>query len=485
MSSLSQIQAALRDEIRALSEKAKVPGYVAGIYHHGKQSELAVGTANLNTQAPMTTDTSWLLGSVSKVLTTHLVLRYVEKGLVDLDAPVVRYLPDFRLSEPGAAERIRVRQLLNHTNGIDADTLMPVVEAGPGAMKSYVDMLARCGTLFAPGGFIHYSNPGFVLAGRIVEVLSGATYNQVLEQELFAPVGMDRSCTSAAQAILHRTAIGSFPDPKTGEPRATPLFMLPASAAAAGATQIVTIGDLLKFARTHLRGGVAPEGRRVLSEDHVRLMQAPSFDLKTPSLPAMGLGWWLAPVAGTTALCHGGGSPGGVSSLAVFPELDLAIAGFGNSPAAPMIHDAVVETVLERGFGRRVEWSPQPRRVSDLVRYEGVYGSFQARHHLTAHTDHLSLRAEFVPFDDEHLRVLARYGGVEPTVEAMQKPAVDYIPVAEDLFVAKAARLDACAGLWGRMNLLSFHGDDGNGRPRYMHSGFRCARREDLSARSQ
>jgi CubicO group peptidase (beta-lactamase class C family) len=100
-----------------------IPGYLAGVYHDGAQVVLAQGTANVSTAAPMREDTGFLFGSITKVLTTTLVMQQVERRAVDLDERVVTYLPEFGLITPGAAERIRVRHLLNHTNGIDADLL--------------------------------------------------------------------------------------------------------------------------------------------------------------------------------------------------------------------------------------------------------------------------------------------------------------------------------------------------------------------------
>jgi len=83
--------------------------------------------------APMREDTGFLFGSITKALTTTLVLQQVERGLVDLDERVVTYLPEFHLSTPSAAEKIRVRNLLTHTDGIDADLFFPDAK-GRGAL---------------------------------------------------------------------------------------------------------------------------------------------------------------------------------------------------------------------------------------------------------------------------------------------------------------------------------------------------------------
>jgi CubicO group peptidase (beta-lactamase class C family) len=120
----------------------KVPGYLAGVYHDGDQTIVAHGTANAATRAPMRDDTGFLFGSVTKVLTTTLVLQQVERGMIDLDERVVTYLPEFHLATPAAAEKIRVRHLLTHTNGIDADLLF-VDANGSGALKVFLEALGQ------------------------------------------------------------------------------------------------------------------------------------------------------------------------------------------------------------------------------------------------------------------------------------------------------------------------------------------------------
>src|SRR5262245_50723680 len=117
------------DRLRAVlndrASKGDIAGAVVGISIGGEELVLAHGSANLNTNQPFTEDTGFLLGSVTKVLVTTVLLRLVERGLVDLDAPARRYVPEFTLSDKDAAERITVRMLVNHTNGIDSDSLCP------------------------------------------------------------------------------------------------------------------------------------------------------------------------------------------------------------------------------------------------------------------------------------------------------------------------------------------------------------------------
>jgi CubicO group peptidase (beta-lactamase class C family) len=99
----------IREQAAAHCESSKIPGYVAGVYHDGAQTVVAHGVANVVAGAPMRDDTGFLFGSVTKLLTTTLVMQQVERGIIDLDERVITYLPEFHLTTPAAAEKIRVR----------------------------------------------------------------------------------------------------------------------------------------------------------------------------------------------------------------------------------------------------------------------------------------------------------------------------------------------------------------------------------------
>ena len=176
------------------------------------------------------------------------------------------------------------------------------------------------------------------------------TYHDLLKHEVYATAGMDDSCTSAEEAILRSTAVGHFPDPATMGARRTGMFMLPDSWAPAGSTPIGTICDLLAFGRTHLAGGVAPSGKRLLSRESTARMQSVSHDMGTPNVPPIGLGWLLVPFGETIVLSMSGASPGGVAVLVVVPEHDLVFAAFGNDPRAMALHDQILLWLLRQHF---------------------------------------------------------------------------------------------------------------------------------------
>jgi CubicO group peptidase (beta-lactamase class C family) len=471
-SPLEAVAAHIREQAAAHCEPGMVPGYLAGVYHDGAQAVVAHGTANTVTRAPMAENTGFLFGSVTKVLTTTLMLRQAERGTVDLEERVIKYLPEFTLTTPGAAGRIRVRNLLNHTNGIDADLFFPDAMGGD-ALKIYLDGLGRhCGVLFGPGEYVGYSNGGMIVAGRLLETVTGTGYHDLLKSEVYAPAGMHDSCTSAGEAILRSTAVGHFPDPAAGGARRTGMFALPDTWAPVGATATGTIGDLLAFGRTHLAGGVSPSGERVLSREWAARMQAVSHDMTTPNVPPIGLGWLVMPFGETTVLAHSGASPGGVSLLAVVPGHDLVFAAFGNGPQAMVLHDQLLLWLLREHLNRQVpDLVPGTSPAGDLTGYAGTYRSSQLRVDVSVADGQLEEKMTYEPADEEQERIFTGFAG-----GPVQAPPRRFTPVGKDLFAPAGMPLAAFNG-YSRMLLVSYHGAR-DGRPGYRCAGGRMTRRE-------
>ena len=471
-SKLSNLTTHLREQIAAFCEASKLPGYLAGVYHNGDQTVVAHGVANVVTGARMHEDTGFLFGSVTKLLTSTLVLQQVERGAIDLDERVIKYLPDFKLTTPGTAEKIRIRNLLTHTNGIDADLFFLDVK-GRDALKAFVEGLGQyCGALFEADKYISYSNGGMIVAGRILEVVTGMSYHDLLKREVYAPIGMENSCTSPEEAILRSTAVGHFPDPATKGARRTSMFMLPESWAPAGSTPIGTIHDLLAFTRTLLSNGVSPLGKRVLSHESTASMQSVQYDMKSPNISLMGLGCPLLSFGKTTVLSISGASPGGMAVVAIVPEHDFAFAAFGNDSRAIMLHDQLMLWLIREHLKLEVpDLISKTVPVDDLTPYAGTYRSNQLRVDVSIVDGQLEENMTYEPIDGSQKRIFDNFsGGLYPF------PPRRYAPIQKDLFAPAGMPLQAFNG-YSRNALISFHGVI-NGRAYYRFAGGRMTRRE-------
>lgn len=383
----------LQETVQDLVARSGVPGAVVGVLEDGRIETAAAGIANLNSGVEMTPETLFLTGSITKVWTTTLLMTLVEQGLVDLDAPVKRYLADLVLGEPGVADALVVRHLVTHTSGIDAAIFLDEMGEGDEAIANFVDRLQDKGQLFGPGEYFSYNNAGFVLAGRIVEVVTGEGYSDAMRHRLFAPLGLERSLFTAKEAILHRMAIGH--QPGAGGYVPTRRFLMPECLAPAGTTFITSVRDTLTFVQTHLSTVTA--GPRLLSSESVDRMAAHHIDFPVPETGSVGLSWLRKQRGPRVVLTHGGGSFGGVAMVGVLPDTGAAYIAFANGGAGSMpFHRDIAEAILEKRFGLPPQDSPDVSGPApDPSRYHGVYRSWGAEITVTDDGDALSYRPRF------------------------------------------------------------------------------------------
>ena len=391
-----------------LADKA-VPGAVLGVSVGGVRRLAAGGLANAATRSPMTVDTGFLIGSLGKVWVTSLLMVLIEAGSVGLDSRVRDVLPELRLGDEEAAGSLTVRHLLTHTSGIDAADHCPDdLGTGVEAVARYVASLAGVDNMYAPGELWSYCNPGFVIAGRIVEVTTGKFFAHAMHDLLLEPLGLRRTLTSAEDAILWPAAVGHFPDPSTGLVRRTTRYLLPQAMSPAGTTMSATLDDALGFAEMHLG-----RGPRVLSQEAIGQMAAHQVDLPITALGSFGLGWGRpARPDGTVVLSHGGGSLGGLAQLVVVPSADVAVVAFGNSAlAAELVSAACTQVLSAAGVPRDVN-EPDPGTPADAALFAGT---FRRREFTTRiRVEGADLLVETTP--DPTNAVLRAYGASSPTV---------------------------------------------------------------------
>ena len=197
----------LDEVVRDAMAEWQIPGVTVAILHDGKVEPHGYGVISLETDYPTRLDTLFQVGSNSKVFTATLVMRLVEAGLLDLDAPVGRYLPDLTLAEPSAAATITLRQLLSHTSGLEGDRFEETGE-GDDALTRYVAGAANWAQVTAPGELWSYCNSGFGIAGRIIEVITGRSFEAAMKARVFDPLGLERSFYFAHEAIVYSAAAG-------------------------------------------------------------------------------------------------------------------------------------------------------------------------------------------------------------------------------------------------------------------------------------
>ncbi|MEV1319848.1 serine hydrolase domain-containing protein [Micromonospora arborensis] len=324
-----------------------VPGASLAVLLDGQTYELASGVLHRGTGVAVTPDSVFLSGSIAKVYTATLIMRLADEGKLDLHAPVVDVLPEFATPDPDATRTITIRQLLSHTGGVTNDFNF---DGGRGddCLARYVTAAQRVALDCPPGTAISYGGLGYIVLGRVVEKITGRTWDQALKDLLFEPLGLERSMTLPEEALRFRVAMshlgesGSYPDP------APSWDLMPRSVGPAGRV-IVSAGDMARFARMHLDGGLAPDGTRVLSADAVAAMRHREVDVPdkwTVSADGWGLGWTLYDWDGKTGYGHDGAAIGQYAYLRVVPHANLALVLMTNGGAARLLYADLFRDLL-------------------------------------------------------------------------------------------------------------------------------------------
>jgi len=309
---------ALGERLRALASKYRVPGASLALYANGALREAAAGILNVDTGVEATTDSLFHIASITKPVTTTIAMQLVDEGKLDLDAPVQRYLPDFRVASAEASARITVRQLLSHASGIDGDLFLETTR-GEDRVAKLVEAGHVLTQLHEPGRGFSYCNHGFSIAGRVLEVIEGRDFDTIWRERISAKLNTPTLLTLTREALRHRVAVGHIVG-KSGIAVPKQIF-LGTSAGPAGATAMARARDLVSFALMHLNDGVTKEGGRVLSEGAVQAMREPQNPLP-PSAAAhhFGLGWMLFDWDGHALFGHDGLSVFQRSYLRISPD---------------------------------------------------------------------------------------------------------------------------------------------------------------------
>ncbi|SDG56650.1 CubicO group peptidase, beta-lactamase class C family [Lentzea fradiae] len=450
MTKLNEISDWLRENLPRLVAEHDVPGASAAVTAGDEVVEVAAGVLNKNTGVEATTDSVFQIGSITKVWTATLVLQLADDGLLDIDATVRTYLPEFRIADEDAAARITVRQLLNHTAGFEGD-LFTDTGRGDDCVEKYVATLHDTPQLFPPGEMFSYNNAGYCVLGRIVEVLRGKQYDQCLRDHLFAPLGLTHAATCADEAILFRAAVGHVTQDEDAGPQVAPLWSLVRSNAPAGSMLAMTAGDLLKFARMHMSGGAG-----VLAEETVRAMQR--VETRVPELAIMGdswgLGWEMFSSPQGTIVGHDGGTIGQNAFLRMVPEQGVAVALLTNGGRPHDLYQAVFRHVLRELAGVELPGMPEPAarpEKIDAERFTGVYTSSVAERVITQDADG-RIWMELVP------------RGIMAELSPESAMKTELVPWRADTLVAAEP-------VQGIHLPLAFVGDDGHGHALYLHTG--------------
>jgi CubicO group peptidase (beta-lactamase class C family) len=390
-----------------------VPGTAVGVYHDGAEQYAFHGVTSVDNPLPVDASTLFQFGSTAKTYTATAILRLVHNGLVELSAPVRRYVPELRLKDESVAERVTVLHLLNHTAGWDGDYHRDT-GAGDDALARYVAGMAEIDQVNALGSEVSYNNASLSLAGYLIEKVTGTTYEQAIGDLLLDPIGMRETYFFPSDVMTRRFAVGHNNAPDGSVTVARP-WALPRSAAPAGGMS-ATAADQIAWARFHLADGRTAAGDQLLPAEVVRSMREPTVEMPGNALgDAVGISWMLRRRGDVTLVQHGGTTIGQHSAFLMVPERDFAVTVLTNSaPGGSQLNTELVDWALETYLGV-TEPEPEllPVTPDRLDEYAGEYDAIALSVTITSKLPNLVVRTSVKP------EVLAELGEVDDNDEPL------------------------------------------------------------------
>ena len=351
--------------IRREMKRLQVPGVAIGIYHKGNEYAAGFGVTSVEHPLPVTVDTLFQTGSISKTFTGTVIMMLVEQGRVDLDAPVKRYIQDFMVKDKRVTEKVTVRQLLTHMGGWVGDYFNDFGN-GDEALAKMVKDIATLPQVQPLGTIWSYNNTGFNVASRIIEVITEKPYEQAVQEMLLDPIGLDMTFFYPSDILFtHRFVVGHQKgkgDVKVARPWAI-------GRAGNGVGGVVsTVHDLLQYARFHMSSGK----KRVITGKSLKAMRVPQADAGARGW--MGITWFIRQVGDVTVYAHGGATLGQQAYFFFIPEEDFACAILTNSDDGGIITSGVFSKAMKLYFNAEAVL-PKPMDVlsRELQEYTGRY----------------------------------------------------------------------------------------------------------------
>lgn len=414
----------LQEQLDEAAERLEVPGVAVGMLVDGEERYAYHGVTSVENPLPVDEHTLFQSGSTGKTFTGTALLRLVDRGDVDLDAPVRTYLPDFRVQDRDATEKVTVLQLLNHTAGWSGDVM---TDTGPGddALTRYVALLADAVQDTPPGEAFSYNNSALSVAGHLIATVTGSTFEAAMKELLFEPLGLDHSYFSLNEIMTRRFAAGHHQRPDGTIEVARPWAVARGSAPAGGIA--TNARDLVTWARFHLGDGTAADGTRVLSEDLLRRMQEPTVRIPTGDGQAIGISWFIEEHDGVKVISHGGDTNGQHTEFLAVPDRDFAIAILTNcGPNGSMLHAELTKWALGTAVGiTKQDEVPVDRSPEELAPYLGTYETVAVTLEVTRQDGGLLATVEMKPETREALTEAGEDAPEQPPIPLGMLPDGD------------------------------------------------------------
>jgi CubicO group peptidase (beta-lactamase class C family) len=351
----SELEKVALEEMRQLNTPGAALGIVSGdrlIFARG------LGTSDIETGAPVTPDMLFRLGSTTKMFTAAALVSLAEEGRIKLEEPIARAVKGLH----PAIGAVTAHQLLTHTSGF-LDEAPMYGSQDESALGKEVRSWKEDRFFTRPGDIYSYSNPGFWLAGFLVEELAGRPYADAMNERLFAPLGMKRTTLRPTMAMTYPLAQGHNANPG----RASSVVRPSANNAASWPAGSIfsSVNDLSRFVIAFLNGGRI-DGKQMFSPAVIRKLSTPYVD--TPGSPASqyGYGLTIREERGVHMVMHGGSRSGYGSLIWMAPEHRFGVIILANRTGASLGKTA------ERAMEMMLPLSPKKQDIETDVPFSAA-----------------------------------------------------------------------------------------------------------------
>ena len=346
------LDAALRNRIDAFVEHERqasgIPGIALAIVQLGSPAHVR-GFGDDGRGKPISADTPFPIGSLTKSFTALLVRQAIDAGQVEADTPVQRVLPWFRVADADASARITLRHLLNQTSSFSRDDgIAPLLQGSTASIDELARGLGAVSLNRPVGERFEYSNLNFVLLGAVLQTVTGRSWQELVQDQVLHPLQMDHAHTDHATArqagmtALHRMWFGV--------PVAQQTTLLPGFAPTG--SLVVSASDMARYLQMLLAGGLGPAGRVVSADGVVQLLAPASPPGRSRLLSAdfpfrYGEGWFVGPFgAAADARWHLGNLASFVAWMVLLPDTRQAVVVLINANTESPFND--VNAVMSR-----------------------------------------------------------------------------------------------------------------------------------------
>jgi CubicO group peptidase (beta-lactamase class C family) len=319
----------------------------------------AFGMADMELNVPVNPDMNFRIGSITKQFTAVCILQLAEQGKLSLQDDIKKYIPDYAIKEP-----ITIEHLLTHTSGIKSYTNVDSfwknmrTDMTP---RAIIALTERDTLEFKPGSKWNYNNTGYVMLGYIIEKVSGKTYEEYVQQNIFTPLAMNNSYYGSDTRIIKNRTKGY----KNNEKDFLNSDYISMTLPHAAGSLLSTVEDLWKWNR-------ALYSYKLVKKEWVDKAITP-YTLSDGKPTTYGYGLGVSKIQGSKSIEHGGGIPGFLTMGMYLPDEEIFVAVFSNCDCKSP--DAIATKIAAIALGKPYNYKAMSLTEADARQYEGIYTS--------------------------------------------------------------------------------------------------------------